>query len=212
MDFTGGTMNKMQLLAELTLQGIHHPQVLAAIKKISRQSFVPEEEQQYAYDNNALPIGHEQTISQPYVVALMTQAILEHHPHKVLEIGTGSGYQAAILSLCVETVYTVERIKPLYEQAKARFAELKLKNIHAFYGDGYEGLAVEAPFDAILVTARATEVPEALLDQLSPQGCLVMPVGDDCNQELMLVSRQGDHYSYQNLGAVVFVPLQSGII
>lgn len=117
-------MNKMQLLAELTLQGIHHPQVLAAIKKISRQSFVPEEEQQY----------------------------------------------------------------------------------------GYEGLAVEAPFDAILVTARATEVPEALLDQLSPQGCLVMPVGDDCSQELMLVSRQGDHYSYQNLGAVVFVPLQSGII
>ncbi|MCD6045718.1 MAG: protein-L-isoaspartate(D-aspartate) O-methyltransferase [Gammaproteobacteria bacterium] len=205
-------MNKQQLLDELTRQGIQDPQVLAAIEKISRQDFVPEEQQQYAYANDALPIGYEQTISQPYVVALMTQAILKHHPKKVLEVGTGSGYQAAILSLCVESVYTVERIKALYEFARVRFSALELENIHSFYGDGYEGLAAEAPFDAILVAARAPEVPKALLDQLTPQGCLVMPMGDEVAQELVLVTRQDEQWHYQSLGAVVFVPLQPGIV
>lgn len=205
-------MNKQQLLDELTTQGIRDPRVLAAIKKVSRQSFVAEEEQRYAYANNALPIGYGQTISQPYVVAVMTQAILKHHPKKVLEVGTGSGYQAAILSLCVEAVYTVERIKALYEQAKARFHVLQLENVHPFYGDGYEGLAAQAPFDAILVTARTEEVPKALLAQLAPQGCLVMPIGDEASQELVLVTQQNGQWHYQNLGAVVFVPLQPGII
>jgi protein-L-isoaspartate(D-aspartate) O-methyltransferase len=183
-----------------------------AIKKNSRQSFVSEQEQLYAYTNNALPIGYGQTISQPYVVAVMTQAILKYHPKKVLEVGTGSGYQAAILSVCVEAVYTVERIKGLYEQAKARFSALQLENVHPFYGVGYQGLATQAPFDAILVTARAKEVPKALLNQLTPQGCLVMPMGDESSQELVLVTQQDGQWCYQNLGAVVFVPLQSGII
>lgn len=205
-------MNKKQLLDELRAQGIDDPKVLAAIKQIPRQSFVPEEKQLAAYANSALPIGHGQTISQPYIVALMTQAILAHSPKRVLEVGTGSGYQAAILSLCVPSVYTVERIKPLYEQAKARFAALHLSNIYSFYGDGCEGIATQAPFDAIVVTARDTEIPSALLNQLASPGCLVMPVGDDIYQELMLVTKEDEHYTYQNLGAVVFVPLQSGII
>lgn len=205
-------MNKNQLLAELIAEGIHHPQVLAAIEHVSRQYFVPDNEQTYAYTNSALPIGHSQTISQPYIVALMTEAILDGHPKKVLEIGTGSGYQAAILSSCVESVYTVERIKPLYEEAKARFVTLKLTNIHSFYGDGYEGLVTFAPFDAIVVTARAIAVPPALLNQLAPHGCLVMPVGDADSQELMRVTQEEGQWCYRSLGTVVFVPLQSGVI
>ncbi|MBY0377327.1 MAG: protein-L-isoaspartate(D-aspartate) O-methyltransferase [Gammaproteobacteria bacterium] len=205
-------MNKKQLLAELVAQGIHDPRVLDAIKKIPRQSFVPEEEQLYAYANNALSIGHGQTISQPYVVALMTQAILAYSPQRVLEVGTGSGYQAAILSLCVHSVYTVERIKTLYEQAKARFAALHLNNVYSFYGDGCEGVVTQAPFDAIVVTARSSEIPAPLLKQLASPGYLIMPVGDDTCQKLMLVIKKDDQYTYQSLGTVAFVPLQGGFI
>ncbi len=205
-------MNKKQLLAELMAQGITDKKVLHAIDIIPRQLFVPEEEQLYAYSNTALPIACAQTISQPYVVALMTQSMLLSHPNKVLEIGTGSGYQAAILSTCVETVYTIERIRDLYERASQRFTHLALKNIHSFYGDGMLGLSPHAPFDAILVTARATKVPEGLLQQLVEGGVLIMPVGDAQEQELMLIKKTKGQVIYQSLGAVVFVPLQGGII
>jgi protein-L-isoaspartate(D-aspartate) O-methyltransferase len=203
-------MNKKQLLSELMAQGITDKKVLHAIETIPRQYFVPEEEQLYAYSNVSLPIGHDQTISQPYIVALMTQSVLLSHPCKVLEIGTGSGYQAAILSLCVDVVYTIERIRELYEEASQRFVHLGLKNVYPFYGDGALGLSRHAPFDAILVTARATKVPEGLLQQLADGGVLIMPIGEAHEQELMLVKKDKEQVTYQSLGAVVFVPLQDG--
>lgn len=200
-----------RLIARLREEGITNNAVLDVIRNTPRHLFVDEALASRAYEDTALPIGFSQTISQPYVVAAMTDLVIANDPQKVLEIGTGSGYQAAILGQLVPKVYTVERIEPLATQARQRFRQLSLRNIRASYSDGTEGLPDFQPYDAIITTAAAEEIPQALLDQLSPDGGhLVIPVGDRDHQTLMRVTRHGDNYEQEYFDPVVFVPLLSG--
>jgi len=200
-----------RLVARLREEGIRNEAVLDAIRNTPRHLFVDEALASRAYEDTALPIGYNQTISQPYVVAAMTDLVISGNPQKVLEIGTGSGYQAAILSPLVPKVYTVERIKPLADQARQRFRKLGLRNIRASYSDGTEGLADFAPYDAIITTAAAEEVPQALLEQLSPDGGrLVIPVGGRNRQTLTLITRNDDAFEKIELDPVIFVPLLKG--
>jgi protein-L-isoaspartate(D-aspartate) O-methyltransferase len=200
-----------RLVARLREEGIRNEAVLDVIRNTPRHLFVDEALASRAYEDTALPIGYNQTISQPYVVAAMTDLIVSGHPQTVLEIGTGSGYQAAVLAPLVPKIYTVERIKPLAEQARQRFRKLALRNIRASYSDGTEGLPDFAPYDAIITTAAAEEIPQALLEQLSPDGGrLVIPVGGRDRQTLTLVSRNGDTFESTGLDAVIFVPLLTG--
>jgi len=200
-----------RLVARLREEGIRNEAVLEMIRNTPRHLFVDEALASRAYEDTALPIGYNQTISQPYIVAAMTDLILHGHPHKVLEIGTGSGYQAAVLAPLVEKLYTVERIEPLATQARQRFRKLGLRNIRASYSDGTEGLPEFAPYDAIITTAASEEIPAALLEQLSPEGGrLVIPLGGAHYQTLTLVTRQGDAYEQETLDPVVFVPLLRG--
>ncbi|SJL85012.1 protein-L-isoaspartate(D-aspartate) O-methyltransferase [Vibrio palustris] len=196
----------VQFLAE---QGISDERVLSAIYALPREHFVAQAMMHQAYDNNALPIGQGQTISQPYIVAKMTQ-LLELTPFsRVLEIGTGSGYQTAILSQLVERVYSVERIKSLQWNAKRRLKKLDIYNVSTKHSDGWEGWASKGPFDAIIVTAAADNIPQALIDQLADHGRLVIPVGNE-QQQLYKVVRQGGTYLSQPVEEVRFVPLVSG--
>jgi protein-L-isoaspartate(D-aspartate) O-methyltransferase len=200
-----------RLVARLREEGIHNEAVLDVIRNTPRHLFVDEALASRAYEDTALPIGYNQTISQPYVVAAMTDLIVSSHPQKVLEIGTGSGYQAAVLAPLVPKIYTVERIKPLAEQARQRFRKLALRNIRASYSDGTDGLPDFAPYDAIITTAAAEVIPQALLEQLSPAGGrLVIPVGGRDRQTLTLVTRTGDDFEKTSLDAVIFVPLLTG--
>jgi protein-L-isoaspartate(D-aspartate) O-methyltransferase len=200
-----------RLVQRLREEGIANERVLKVIRDTPRHLFVDEALASRAYEDTALPIGYNQTISQPFIVAAMTDLIIEKNPQKVLEIGTGSGYQAAVLAPLVPKVYTVERIEPLARQARQRFRKLGLRNIRASYSDGTEGLPEFAPYDAIITTAAAETIPQALLEQLSPDGGrLVIPVGGRARQVLMLVTRHGDKYEYEELDPVVFVPLLSG--
>lgn len=203
---------QQRLVDELRRQGIADERVLGAIAKVPRHLFVDDALQSRAYENTALPIGHAQTISQPYVVALMTQAVLggRKPPQRVLEIGTGCGYQTAILAELVPVVFTVERIKPLSEQARKRLGALHYRNIHFGYADGSQGWLPYAPYDGILVTAGAEAVPPALMQQLAPTGRLVMPVGPPGAQRLKLIERRIAGFHEQDLGAVSFVPLLPG--
>lgn len=196
----------VQFLAE---QGISDERVLSAIYALPREHFVAQAMMHQAYDNNALPIGQGQTISQPYIVAKMTQ-LLELTPFsRVLEIGTGSGYQTAILSQLVERVYSVERIKSLQWNAKRRLKKLDIYNVSTKHSDGWEGWASKGPFDAIIVTAAADNIPQALIDQLADHGRLIIPVGNE-QQQLYKVVRQGGTYLSQPVEEVRFVPLVSG--
>ena len=200
-----------RLVTRLREEGIRNEAVLDVIRNTPRHLFVDEALASRAYEDTALPIGYNQTISQPYVVAAMTDLIISNKPKKVLEIGTGSGYQAAILAPLVEKVYTVERIEPLAKQARQRFRKLGLRNVRASYSDGTEGLPDFAPYDAIITTAASEQIPQALLDQLSPQGGrLVIPLGGSNLQRLTLVTRRGNSYEQESLDPVVFVPLLSG--
>ena len=200
-----------KLLDELRRQGIRDEKVLAAMGKIPRHDFVDDALRNRAYENNALPIGHAQTISQPYVVALMTEVLLKGQKLKrVLEVGTGSGYQTAVLAGLVETVFTVERIKALTEIARKRLLQLGYRNIHFGYADGMNGWLPYAPYDGIMVTAGIDSVPPALLQQLAPGGRLVIPVGAQGWQSLRLIERNGQRYKETDLGGVTFVPLLSG--
>ncbi len=200
-----------RLVRRLREEGISDERVLQVIRDTPRHLFVDEALASRAYEDTALPIGYNQTISQPYIVAAMTNLIIRNNPQKVLEIGTGSGYQAAVLAPLVPKVYTVERIEPLYKQARQRFRKLGLRNIRASYSDGTEGLPKFAPYDAIITTAAAETIPQALLDQLSPDGGrLVIPVGDRARQTLTLVTRHGDKFEREALDPVVFVPLLNG--
>jgi protein-L-isoaspartate(D-aspartate) O-methyltransferase len=207
----GGSLAKQRLLDELRRQGIVDERVLAAVAKVPREQFVDEALKNRAWENNALPIGHAQTISQPFVVALMTQALLAGKPRaRVLEIGTGSGYQTAILAGLVDTVFTVERIKPLSEIARKRLAALGYKNVHFGYADGMAGWTPYAPYDGIIVTAGAESVPPALTQQLAVGARLVIPVGQLGLQSLRVIEKRHHGYKEDALAAVSFVPLLSG--
>lgn len=200
------------LLLELSNQGIAHPALLNTLRKVPRSLFVDETSQSHAYDNIALPIGHAQTISQPYIVAAMTQYLLTTPPtpRKILEIGTGSGYQAAILADLFEHVWSIERIPALHHRAKHILLHtLRLENVTLKLGDGSLGWPEVAPFDAIIVTAAANTVPPALLTQLSPQGGkLLIPVGKQNEvQKLTLILRENEHFTHHTLEKVIFVPL-----
>ena len=202
---------RTRLFDELRRQGIHDENVLAAMAKIPREQFVDHALAERAYKNDALPIGHAQTLSQPYVVALMTAALLDGKKlKKVLEIGTGSGYQTAVLAPLCDTVFTVERIKALTELARKRLAGLGYKNVHFGYADGMNGWLPYAPYDGILVTAGTEEIPQPLLQQMADGGRLVIPVGPQGRQSLKLVERKGTRYKQTDLGAVSFVPLLGG--
>ena len=188
------------------------PRVMAAMGKVSREAFVPADLKYLAYDNGPLPIGHGQTISQPYIVALMTDLLQPQAEHTVLEVGTGSGYQAAILSLLVKQVFTIERVAALGENSLARLQSLGYSNIEYCTGNGYEGWPEHAPYDGIIVTAAASYVPPALVEQLKPGAKLVIPVGlPYMPQELMLVEKDaaGEMHTRDILG-VAFVPLKDG--
>jgi protein-L-isoaspartate(D-aspartate) O-methyltransferase len=200
------------LLRELRELGIRDEEVLRAIKKVPRELFVLDEYQIDAYADIALPIEHRQTISQPYVVARMTEALhLSGTMDKVLEIGTGSGYQAAILAELAKEVYGVERIRALYEQAKKRLQKLKIKNVKLHYGDGYLGWEEHASYDAIIVTAATLIIPETLMEQLKVGGRMVIPVGELFNQQLLLIIKTSRGIERQMLDPVRFVPLLPGV-
>ncbi|QSX34771.1 protein-L-isoaspartate(D-aspartate) O-methyltransferase [Shewanella avicenniae] len=199
----------MQLAQRLAQSGITDPEVLRVIAQTPRELFLDGALTHKAYENTALPIGSGQTISQPYIVARMTELVLAHQPTSVLEIGTGSGYQAAILAQLIPQLCTVERIKSLQIQARLRLKRLDLHNVSFKYGDGWKGWANRAPFDAIIVTAAASEIPSALLQQLADSGVLIIPVGED-NQQLLKVQRRGDQYSSTVIESVKFVPLING--
>lgn len=202
-----------RLAVKLKDEGIRDTRVLDVIRNLPRHHFIDQALHSRAYENTALPIGHGQTISQPWVVARMTEALIEFGvPQKVLEIGTGSGYQAVVLAALVPQLFTVERIEELLRQARRRFRQLGLSNIRSRHDDGKLGWADEAPFDAILLTAAGDTIPTQLLDQLSPTGVLVAPVGSPSNQ--MLIRMRGDgqgDFIQEELGAVSFVPLLGGI-
>lgn len=180
------------MVAELVKRGITDQRVIAALQSIPRHIFVEEAMAAQAYSDSALPIGEKQTISQPYTVAKMTQMLGLTGREKVLELGTGSGYQAAVLATLADRVYTVERIRPLALKARRALDSLGLLNLNLKIGDGTEGWPEEAPFDAILVTAGSPQVPQCLIDQLAPGGRLVIPVGDRVDQTMVLVTKELD--------------------
>ena len=218
MDFDGVGMTsrrtRERLIQRLKDNGIKDQKVLNVMRVSPRHLFLDEALSHRAYEDTALPIGFAQTISQPYVVALMTQLLLSRGPvKKVLEVGTGSGYQAAILAQLVEQVYTVERIKPLLIKAKDRFRRLELNNIISAHSDGGVGWPEHAPYDGIISTAAPEGVPDELLYQLAPGGLLVIPVGSESHQELRVINRVGDSQNYEEevIEKVRFVPLLSGV-
>jgi protein-L-isoaspartate(D-aspartate) O-methyltransferase len=193
--------------SQIENRGIKNPAVLDAMRKVPRHLLVPENQKANAYEDRPLPIGDGQTISQPYIVAHMTDVIQPKKGMKVLEIGTGSGYQAAVLAEIVDQVYTIEIVESLGKRAKADLARLGYKNVFVKIGDGYQGWPTEAPFDAILVTAAAEQIPQPLIDQLKEGGRMVIPVGKQgAVQELMLIERIKGKIRTTNLGAVRFVP------
>lgn len=203
---------KARLVLDLRRAGVTDAKVLTAIESIPREKFVGASLAAHAYDDSALPIECGQTISQPAVVAWMTVGLQLGERMKVLEVGTGSGYQAAVLSKLCRRVYTIERYRPLLRQAEARFRALELNNITSKLGDGALGWPEQAPFDRIIVTAAAPEPPPALLDQLAVGGIMVLPLGGvDEIQTLMRIRRDGDGYHRDKIFAVRFVPLVPGV-
>ncbi len=206
-----------RLVRRLQSGGIHQPEILERIRNVPRHLFVDEALSSRAYEDNALPIGKGQTISQPYVVALMTQALLEdtdgglRRLPKALEIGTGCGYQTAVLAPFVRQLFSIERIAPLLSDARDRLRKLNVGNVRFRNDDGFGGWPGQAPFDGIIVTAAPDRIPETLLNQLAPGGRLVVPVGPQGGeQELLRITRTPDGYTRENLGAVAFVPMLEG--
>ncbi len=200
-----------RLVQRLRDQGIRSEAVLNQIRNVPRHLFVDEALASRAYEDTALPIGLGQTISQPYVVARMTEALLDgFEGETVLEIGTGCGYQTAVLAPLVKKILTVERIPDLLRKTRQRLRDLDIYNVQFRPGDGWQGWPKYAPYDGIVVTAAADEIPEKLLQQLAEQGRLVIPVGPPGRQDLMMVTRKADRYEQQSLGLVSFVPLIKG--
>jgi len=192
-------------------RGIKDKDVLRAMQTVPRHEFVPPECVDQAYEDHPLPIGYGQTISQPYIVAVMTELLQLRRDSRVLEVGTGSGYQAAILAELTEQVYTVEIVQPLFEAAKERLARLGYSNVTVKYGDGYHGWEEHAPYDAIIVTCAPEHIPQPLIDQLADGGRMVVPVGPPgAYQALWLVERRGEEVKSTQLMGVAFVPLTGG--
>ena len=201
-----------RLVERLRAHGISDERVLTAIMQVPRHEFVDEALSSRAYEDTALPISKGQTISQPWIVARMTEALLDGgSPAKVLEIGTGSGYQAAVLAHLVPQVFSVERIKELSRTARRRFHSLGLHNVHLRHADGHLGWPSQAPFDGIIVTAAAATLPLQLLEQLKPGGHLVLPLESGGQQRLLALRKTEEGYEETDLGGVMFVPMLSGL-
>ncbi len=203
-----------RLVKRLAENGIDHDEVLTAVATVPRHIFIDEALAHRAYEDVALPIGHGQTISQPFIVALMTQSLLNRPRPRVLEVGTGSGYQSAVLACLaplVQKIYTLERIDSLMERAQERLRAMKCGNVRFKHGDGYQGWLEESPFDGILVTAAPRHVPQALLDQLAVGGRMVLPIGAEGAQELKVYDRTPDGFEVQTVDYVRFVPLLKGV-
>ena len=198
---------RQKMVEEIRARGINDPNVLAAVEAVPRHLFVPESERRQAYEDHPLPIGNGQTISQPYMVALMTSLLDLHPGQRVLEVGTGSGYQAAVLSHLAGEVYSIEILTPLGKRAKSTLAELGYKNVHLRIGDGYKGWPDAAPFDAIIVTAAPPRIPEPLIAQLKAGGKMVIPVGDTLQDLLVLTKRADGGVDTARVMPVLFVPM-----
>ncbi|ACI21020.1 MULTISPECIES: protein-L-isoaspartate(D-aspartate) O-methyltransferase [Thermodesulfovibrio] len=192
---------------QIVERGIRDERVIKVMKKIPRHLFVPENIMDDAYDDRALPIGYGQTISQPYIVALMTELLELKGDEKVLEIGTGSGYQAAILAELAKEVHTIERVEPLAKEAEKKFEKLSIKNIKVYVRDGTEGIPEEAPFDRIIITAATPDIPEPLIEQLKEGGIIVAPVGERYSQYMLKAIKKGKELERHYLIPVAFVPL-----
>ena len=208
--------HRQALAAKVHAAGVKHGKTLEAIATVPRHAFMDAGLHAQAYEDSALPIGHKQTISKPSVVARMIEILHKpkHQLGKVLEIGTGCGYQAAVLSLLAQEVYSIERIRPLHDMAREKLRPFRIKNLRLIYGDGILGLPQAAPFDAIILAAAGLGIPDALLDQLAIGGRLVAPVAkNEKEQQLVMVERMSSHrYQRTVLDEVFFVPLQSGVV
>lgn len=206
-------VKKNQLIEKLKTDGITDEKILQIISEIPREDFIADYLRQQAYENAALPIESEQTISQPFIVAYMTQALMVDEKCKVLEIGTGSGYQSIVLSKLCKRLFTIERHMPLYKSAEEMFKKFRLFNITTLFGNGMKGWKEQAPFDRIMVTAAGEEIPDELLYQLKDGGIMIIPVGgQEETQHIVRVTRNGDDFDVNTLLPVKFVPLLSGIV
>ncbi|MBL1272072.1 MAG: protein-L-isoaspartate(D-aspartate) O-methyltransferase [Oceanospirillales bacterium] len=202
---------RMRLVQRLKESGIESDRVLEVMGQVPRHIFLDEALSHRAYEDTSLPIGYGQTLSQPYIVARMTELLLRHEPARVLELGTGSGYQTAVLSQLFDDIYSVERIKPLQDRARDRLRQLNIRNVMLKHADGGMGWPERGPFDGIIVTAAPMEVPTELLEQLADGGVLVAPVGEE-HQVLVEVIRNGDRFERRDLEPVRFVPLLGGVV
>ena len=201
---------KAKLVMFLRSQGIMRPEILSALERVPREAFVPKALIAHAYENVSLPISGGQTISQPFIVARMTEALETNKRQRVLEIGTGSGYQAAILSHLCRRVYTMERLRPLIVAAENRLRSIQVSNVTFRYGDGHKGWPEAAPFDRIIITCQSNTIPDCLISQLKFGGILVAPVGVTGHEELIVVKRTEDGATVKKLMPVKFVPMLKG--
>ena len=201
---------RARMVERLRAKGIRDERVLGAMGSVPRHLFVEEALASRAYEDTALPIGFSQTISQPFVVARMIEAVLSSRPGNVLEVGTGCGYQAAVLAQLYPEAYSIERIKALLERARRNLLPLRLANLRLAHGDGYAGLEKAAPFQAIVVAAASRQVPQALLRQLAPGGRMILPLHEGAGQRLVLYERSGRGFAESELEPVRFVPMEAG--
>ena len=201
------TERERMVKEQIVVRGVSDERVLQALRAVPRHEFVPERFRNQAYDDGPLPIGHDQTISQPYVVALMTEQLRPQPQHRVLEVGTGSGYQAAVLAGLVAEVYSIEIVEPLGKTAEATLQRLGYKNVHVKVGDGYKGWPEHAPFDSIIVTCAPDHVPQPLVEQLKEGGRMVIPVGPPLAQELYVLQKSNGQLRQSALLDVRFVPM-----
>jgi len=208
-DISMEKLRDLMVKTQIEARGVSDKGVLDAMRKVERHKFVPGSHIASAYEDHPLPIGHGQTISQPYIVALMTELCELNGTEKVLEIGTGSGYQAAILSLLAGKVYSIEIVEPLGKSARQKLAELGYSNVQVRIGDGYRGWPEEAPFDVIILTASPPKIPQTLIEQMAEGGILVAPEGD-FSQELVKITKQNGKISRRTITYVRFVPMIHG--